>query len=64
MNKTIQLNIVKILFIFTIICVGFIPMNVNSSSTGKNFSEIISCNDDIEDSSDSTSLNLRAFDLL
>lgn len=64
MNTVIQINLVKILFIFTIVCVSFIPMNVESSPTEKNFSEIISCNDDIADSSDSTGLNIRAFDHL
>ena len=64
MNQTIHINFVKILFIFTIICVSFIPMNVYSSPTDKKYSEIISCNDDIADSSDSTGLNLRAFDHL
>lgn len=64
MSKIIHINLVKVLFGFTIVCVSFIPVNVESASTGKNFSNTISCNDDIADSSDSTGLNLRAFDHL
>jgi len=60
MNNALQINPVKIMFIFTLITLSLIPQKSNTTPLSKSFTNVISCYEEPDEENKPKVLNLRA----
>jgi len=61
MNNVLQINPLKIMFIFTLISLSFIPLKSGATPLSKSFTDVISCYEESDEENKPKALNLRAF---
>jgi len=60
MISTFQVNSVKIFFIFTLICISFIPRNAHTAPFSNILTDAISCYEEPQNEGKSKALSIRA----